>query len=220
MIGAASLTIGIISGSEVIYSRTEWSVFGGTGGRGGGSGSQSDGAGGGGGGGLFGSGGSGGDYVNNQINIGEVHEYGGESDPSTMVEPSPIDEEMDDSFSEQQLESFRQQLDQTEATLDFRMSRGNLFSDPGYVRIFDIHSSSGRSVMRLSKTSNNKLAFVHDDIEAGTGRVEVDLDGFEEAETFRIFLVWSRTEVRMHVGPEEEIPGVGRELREESTVRF
>lgn len=220
MIGATSLTIGVISGTEVVISRTGWSLLGGTGGSGGGgSDPNSGGAGGGGGGGFIGSGGSGGDYVNSQINIDEVHEYGGESDPSSMIEPSPISEDMDTSFSEEQLGNFREQLDQTEATLDFRMSRGNLFSEEGFLRILDIHSSSGRSIMRLAKTSKNKLAFVHDDIETGTGRAEIDLDGFEEAETFRVFLVWSRSEVRLHIGPEQEVQGTGRELRKDSMWR-
>ena len=159
MIGAASLTIGIISGSEAINSRTGWSIFGGTGGSGGGGSKPFSGGAGGGGGGFFGSGGSGGDYVNNQINISEVHEHGGESDPSAMAEPSPIDDTMNDSFSEQQLQTFREQLDQAEVTLDFRMSSGNLFSESGFVRIFDIHSASGRSMMRLAKPPRTNWPF-------------------------------------------------------------
>jgi hypothetical protein len=109
MIGATSLTIGVISGTEVVISRTGWSLLGGTGGSGGGgSDPNSGGAGGGGGGGFVGSGGSGGDYVNSQINIDEVHEYGGESDPSSMIEPSPISEDMDTFFPEGQLGNIRE----------------------------------------------------------------------------------------------------------------
>lgn len=94
------MTIGILSGSSEImnYVDQRGGLFGGGGGSGGGSmdssNGQDGGAGGGGGGGFFGSGGSGGDYIDNSTNIEvrEVSNLGGPFDPSTLAEPSPIDE--------------------------------------------------------------------------------------------------------------------------------
>lgn len=233
MIGATSLTLGIISSKDLIASKAGWSVFGGGGGGGGGevSSSQSNsglegdngGAGGGGGGGMFGSGGEGGDYVDRQIiiEIEKLHDYGGEADPSTLAQPSDItDDSVEDTFSEEQLESLREKLDMTDGTLEFRMSSGNLFEGGSFVRILDIHSKSGRVALRLSRNKHGKLVFSHDDIDNGTGRAEVELDGLEDYTTFRVFLVWSLPKVRLHIGPEDTETPEERELREDSCWRL
>lgn len=233
MIGATSLTLGIISSKELIASMAGRSIFGGGGGGGGGgvssspsdsgSGGNTGGAGGGGGGGMFGSGGEGGDYIDSQtiIEIENLHDYGGEAEPSSLAQPSDVTEEsLEETFSEEQLESLKRQLDLKEGTLEFRMTSGNLFGEQPFVRILDLHSKSGRISLRLSRNKHGKLVFSHDDINNGTGRAEVELDGFEDFTTFRVFLVWSRPEVGLYIGPEDTEAPEERELRQDSSVRI
>lgn len=233
MIGATSLTIGIVSSKELIASKGGRSIFGGGGGAGGGgsSSSQSDpdtgggagGAGGGGGGGTFGSGGDGGDYINRNVSIDveNLHDYGGEADVSTLAEPNVVtDDSIEDTISEEQLENLKDKLDLTSGTLDFRMSSGNIFKDKSLVRILDIQSKSGKVHLRLSRNSGGKLVFTHDDMDNGTARAEVELDGLEDYSSFRVFLVWSLSEIRLHIGPEDTETSEERELREDRCIRI
>ncbi|MFB6200175.1 MAG: hypothetical protein ABEJ83_04800 [Candidatus Nanohaloarchaea archaeon] len=227
MIGATSLTFGISSSRKLVSSAAGKSIFGGGGGAGGGIMSEekdntaSGGAGGGGGGGILGSGGSGGDYIDTNIEIEDLHEYGEESDPSTLAQPSEIVEDnVQGSITQNQLSKIKKQLDQEEGTIDFRMSSGNLFSDQSFVRILNLHSRSGRAAFRLSRSEKGNLVFTNDDINRGTARAEVDLDGFEVYSTFRVFLVWDRSEIHLHVGPEDAESKEERELREDSCYRF
>lgn len=93
-------------------------------------------------------------------------------------------------------------LDRQEGTIEFKSDDTRLFSKiRGSLTIIETLSEDGDSGIRLLRTSDEDLVFQHLNTEIGLRECSVSLEGFDEFNEFRVFLVWSPEEIRLHIGP-------------------
>ncbi len=119
-----------------------------------------------------------------------------------------------------QIEEIRSALMRPEGTLALRTVSG--LTDATMGRFLVLQVPAGKVLLRLERDENLRLTFTHASPGTGTRVAFVDLNSVAQAPLIDLFLIWSPTELRLHVvnpaDPANMLSGEGQPSRREFQI--
>lgn len=102
--------------------------------------------------------------------------------------------------------TFRRAIENEEGTFKFNLTVGNLFEDShAKIDVLSEVSENNNAALKLYRNQDFELVYEQGNIDTNLRRAKIDIADLENCQELMIFLTWSKEEIRLSVGPDQNV---------------